>query len=637
MSSSVDGQNTTVSSGSVDGQNTIVSSGSVDGQNITMSSGFVGGQNTTVSSGSVDGQNITMSSGSVGQNITMSSGSVDGQNTTVSSGSVGGQNITLSSGSVDGQNKSMSSSVGGQNTTVSSGSVGQNITMSSDSVGQNITMSSGSVDGQNITMSSGSVGQNKSMSSGSVDGQNKAMSSGSLLEQNKAMSSFVDGKNMALSSGSVGGQNKAKLRGSVGRKNKVPLRRSVVGKNLTSLSGSVGGQNKTSLGGSVLGQIKALSSGSVGGQNKVLLIGSIETHKTLHEFTSQKEFLAWKGSLEMDVGVNYTAHAGSWHTGEGIKQIFYCRRSGVKPSSQDISKKKRAEKKQGTSKLGLYCTSSMEVLKADGKIRVTLYTDHHDHELGSPNLVHMVLPRSEKDKIAGMITQGIERYKILEQVRKASGENRTSIMERKDIENIIAEYGLNESQSRHTDCQVCKCMYICSCDDNAAERKDMCEHIHTVVGYLKNNPRPRKRKSPKDNVCNEESTGKQAEEYKDKLKRRMHLLLSKCDEMEDLETMKALDKYLSKAFGIIDAKDTYHSHSVNLPLDENVEKQDNPTKKRKRKDEGKSLNKPCVKAAGQENGETKCAKSPSDIRSPSLTKDGIDNEHSYTVSEFAII
>ncbi|KAK4315018.1 hypothetical protein Pmani_013742, partial [Petrolisthes manimaculis] len=74
----------------------------------------------------------------------------------------------------------------------------------------------------------------------------------------------------------------------------------------------------------------------------------IEAHKTHHEFTSEKEFLAWKGSIEMDVGVNYTTHGGSWKSSEGKQQIFYCRRSGEKSSTktQDTSEKKRTEKSQ---------------------------------------------------------------------------------------------------------------------------------------------------------------------------------------------------------------------------------------------------------------------------------------------------
>ncbi|KAK3895562.1 hypothetical protein Pcinc_000700 [Petrolisthes cinctipes] len=319
----------------------------------------------------------------------------------------------------------------------------------------------------------------------------------------------------------------------------------------------------------------------------------IETHKTQHEFTSEKEFLAWKGSIEMDVGVNYTTHGGSWKSSEGKKQIFYCRRSGEKSSTktQDTSEKKRTEKSQGTCKLGLYCTSSMEVVKADGRIRVTFYTDHHDHELGFPNLVHMVLPKSEKDRIAGMIMQGIEHHKILERVRETSGRNRTSILEKKDIENIIAAYGLSVNQSRHS-------------NDSTSVRL----------------------------------IAEQIEEQITEVKMKLQSLLSECDEMKDLESVKALNNHLSKAYGIVHAGRTYPAQSNNLPVDtstvlepsnKNVVKQDrlHSTKKRKRKDEGKSLKKPSVRAR-QEIVES-LAKSQSDISFPILSTGAICDEHSY--------
>ncbi|KAK3888907.1 hypothetical protein Pcinc_007054 [Petrolisthes cinctipes] len=319
----------------------------------------------------------------------------------------------------------------------------------------------------------------------------------------------------------------------------------------------------------------------------------IETHKTQHEFTSEKEFLAWKGSIEMDVGVNYTTHGGSWKSSEGKKQIFYCRRSGEKSSTktQDTSEKKRTEKSQGTCKLGLYCTSSMEVVKADGRIRVTFYTDHHDHELGFPNLVHMVLPKSEKDRIAGMIMQRIEHHKILERVRETSGRNRTSILEKKDIENIIAAYGLSVNQSRHS-------------NDSTSVRL----------------------------------IAEQIEEQITEVKMKLQSLLSECDEMKDLESVKALNNHLSKAYGIVHAGRTYPAQSNNLPVDtstvlepsnKNVVKQDrlHSTKKRKRKDEGKSLKKPSVRAR-QEIVES-LAKSQSDISFPILSTGAICDEHSY--------
>ncbi|KAK3895082.1 hypothetical protein Pcinc_001177 [Petrolisthes cinctipes] len=259
--------------------------------------------------------------------------------------------------------------------------------------------------------------------------------------------------------------------------------------------------------------------------------------------------------------------------------------------TQDTSEKKRTEKSQGTCKLGLYCTSSMEVVKADGRIRVTFFTDHHDHELGFPNLVHMVLPKSEKDRIAGMIMQGIEHHKILERVRETSGRNRTSILEKKDIENIIAAYGLSVNQSRHS-------------NDSTSVRL----------------------------------IAEQIEEQITEVKMKLQSLLSECDEMKDLESVKALNNHLSKAYGIVHAGRTYPAQSNNLPVDtstvlepsnKNVVKQDrlHSTKKRKRKDEGKSLKKPSVRAR-QEIVES-LAKSQSDISFPILSTGAICDEHSY--------
>lgn len=56
--------------------------------------------------------------------------------------------------------------------------------------------------------------------------------------------------------------------------------------------------------------------------------------------------MSWKDEVEMNIGVNYTAHSGSNTTRDGLKKIYYCRRSGVKKASGD-SCNKRAEKSQG--------------------------------------------------------------------------------------------------------------------------------------------------------------------------------------------------------------------------------------------------------------------------------------------------
>ncbi|XP_050707163.1 uncharacterized protein LOC126992460 [Eriocheir sinensis] len=128
------------------------------------------------------------------------------------------------------------------------------------------------------------------------------------------------------------------------------------------------------------------------------LVHDIEIHKAQHEFTSEEDFLRWKDCMELDIGVNYTAHSGPKKSCDGTKQIFYCRRSGVQ--STKISSKSRAEKSQGTCKMGFYCTSSIEVVKKDEKICVTFYSDHRDHNLDFNSQVHMTLPKSEQDKIA---------------------------------------------------------------------------------------------------------------------------------------------------------------------------------------------------------------------------------------------
>lgn len=53
--------------------------------------------------------------------------------------------------------------------------------------------------------------------------------------------------------------------------------------------------------------------------------------------------------------------------------------------------------------------------------------------------------------LAGMITQGIEHEKILERVREASTGSRTSFIEKKDLRNICAEYGLQGNEYRHSE------------------------------------------------------------------------------------------------------------------------------------------------------------------------------------------
>ena len=53
--------------------------------------------------------------------------------------------------------------------------------------------------------------------------------------------------------------------------------------------------------------------------------------------------------------------------------------------------------------MGHFCTSSMEVLNNGGKISVTWFPQHKDHEVNYSSLVHMNLPKGVKDNIAGTV------------------------------------------------------------------------------------------------------------------------------------------------------------------------------------------------------------------------------------------
>ena len=48
-----------------------------------------------------------------------------------------------------------------------------------------------------------------------------------------------------------------------------------------------------------------------------------------------------------------------------------------------------------------------------------------------------------------MILQGISYDKILDQVRDSAGTSRAALLEKKDIENIVSQFGLNQEHMRH--------------------------------------------------------------------------------------------------------------------------------------------------------------------------------------------
>lgn len=71
------------------------------------------------------------------------------------------------------------------------------------------------------------------------------------------------------------------------------------------------------------------------------------------------------------------------------------------------------------------------------------------HEIGYTEIGFDGVNLTNTYLFPGMMIQGIEHEKILEQVQEASSGNRTSILEKRDLEN--ASYGLTKTQARHSD------------------------------------------------------------------------------------------------------------------------------------------------------------------------------------------
>ncbi|CAL4258342.1 unnamed protein product, partial [Meganyctiphanes norvegica] len=110
------------------------------------------------------------------------------------------------------------------------------------------------------------------------------------------------------------------------------------------------------------------------------------------------EFDHWKDATEVAMGVSYIAKRG-WRKNSNKELItFYCRRSGhfFKPRGMGKHKFKR----QGTCRIGTYCSSSIEVCLKDGCYNVNFFEEHSGHTLGHEDLKHTSLPRSTKNYVA---------------------------------------------------------------------------------------------------------------------------------------------------------------------------------------------------------------------------------------------
>ena len=143
---------------------------------------------------------------------------------------------------------------------------------------------------------------------------------------------------------------------------------------------------------------------------------------------------------------------------------FYCNRSGRFTSkSKDI----RSEKKQGSSKIGSYCTAGIhcEHLK-DGKIKTEVVKTHYGHDC---SLGHLRIPEQDRLAIASMLSQGVSFDNILNKIRDSVSKqiDRFHLTTKKDLHNVQRSFNIRQEQ-RHTVDAVSVKIWV----DEMGQRKD---------------------------------------------------------------------------------------------------------------------------------------------------------------------
>ncbi|CAL4068452.1 unnamed protein product, partial [Meganyctiphanes norvegica] len=160
------------------------------------------------------------------------------------------------------------------------------------------------------------------------------------------------------------------------------------------------------------------------------------------KFEHISDFEKWKAEEEKKKFINYVALRGK--TFKGSRPVtFYCRRSGTYRLHRPLIKKKRKRfmRSQGSCKMGMYCTSTIEVYKEDSYYTVKYYPNHFGHNVGKLALCFMNMLKEDEKFIARQKVQGIPDERILENIEKtAHFEERSVRITKQHIRNITNRY-----------------------------------------------------------------------------------------------------------------------------------------------------------------------------------------------------
>lgn len=59
-----------------------------------------------------------------------------------------------------------------------------------------------------------------------------------------------------------------------------------------------------------------------------------------------------------------------------------------------------------------------------------------------------------------MILQGISHNKILDRVQESAGSNEAALLERKDTENTVSQFGLTQEHIQHPEDSMNVCLFV---------------------------------------------------------------------------------------------------------------------------------------------------------------------------------
>lgn len=158
-------------------------------------------------------------------------------------------------------------------------------------------------------------------------------------------------------------------------------------------------------------------------------------------FNKYADFLNWKIKYELETQSCFYHRKNLTRSGRRV-EYWYCNRSGSYQSS--LQSRKRKLKSQGLLKINNNCTSSITVTvnNTDDTVQAVVYHTHYGHKA---ELVHLRIPKSDKQEIASKLSQGVQIKDILLSYKKDGSSKLTErkhLIKRRDILNISKKYNV---------------------------------------------------------------------------------------------------------------------------------------------------------------------------------------------------